>query len=171
MNTPDIKRTQRRASRARVSDKSFPKFAEFMTTRKTRKLWITPENHIIPLSAWHFEYFRDPKISTKYGVIFRDEENTRLDALRVGFVRINYEVNGGRLTIETMRWDRALRELTNSLILANADAIDVAHLHLINKAGQAVQLGCVPLMERRQYGLPINRRSLATWNNLRATKL
>jgi len=142
-----------------------------MTNRKTRKWWITPENETILLSSWHYDYFRNPEISQKYGVIFRDEETTRLDALRVGFVRLNYELNGGCMTIETMRWDRCLRKLIDGFILENADAIDMARINLINLAGQAVQLGCVSLMDLRTFGKPINRMTLGSWNMLRVTRL
>ena len=72
-----------------------PKFNDFPTTPEASKAWINPENEIIPLRTWHYEYFRDhPQIAAKYGVVFRDEETTRLVALRVGFVRVNYERQG-----------------------------------------------------------------------------
>jgi hypothetical protein len=142
-----------------------------MTNRKTRKWWITPENEIILLNSWHYEYFRPPAISQKYGVIFRDEEPTRLDALRVGFVRMNYELKGGCLTIETMRWDRSLRKVVDGFVLEHADAIDMARIHRINLAGQAEQIGCVSLMDLRTFGKPINRMTLGSWNMLRVTRL
>ena len=151
--------------------KGVPKLANVLTNRKSKKLWITPEDEIIPLRSWHYEFFRDPVTSRKYGVIFRDEENTRLDALRVGFVRVNYEVNGGVLTLETMRWDRKLRNLVNALVLENVDAIDMARTNLLANSGQMVQLGCVSLLDLRKYDRPINRFNLGSWNNHRVTKL
>ena len=94
-----------------------------------------------------------------------------MDALRVGFVRVNYEVNGGVLTLETMRWDRKLRNLVNALVLENADAIDMARTNLLANSGQMVQLGCVSLLDLRKYDRPINRFNLGSWNNHRVTKL
>ena len=86
-----------------IAGKEVPKFTEFTTTPSESKVWITPENDLVPLGCWHYEYFHDPKISQKYGVIFGEENPTRLAALRVGFVRVNYERNGGKATIETIR--------------------------------------------------------------------
>lgn len=151
----------------------WPEFqlAKNVMNRKTRKWWISPENEVIPLTTLHYEYFRNPIVSEKYGVPCRDEVNTRLDALRVGFLRINYELNGGHLTLETMRWDRNLRKVVDKFILDNAESIDVAHLHLLNRDGQLLQLGCAPLLQMRLYETPINRLTLGSWNNLRVTKL
>ena len=149
-----------------------PKFNDFRTTPKNCKAWINPENEIIPLNSFHFEYFRDfPQIAAKYGVKFRDEQTTRLDALRVGFVRVNYERNGGEVIIESMRWNRALRNLLDSLIFENEDSIDFARIRIFNKSGQLINLGCVSLMDLRSAGTPINRLTLGSWNYLRAVKL
>jgi hypothetical protein len=59
----------------------------------------------------------------------------------------------------------------DKFILDNADAIDIAHIHLVNREGQAVQLGCAPLLEMRLYKTPINRLTLGSLTNLRLTKL
>ena len=144
-----------------------------MTNRKTKKFWITPapENEFMPLSTFHYQYFQNPMLSEKYGVPFQDEETTRLNALRVGFVRINFEVNGGRLTGETMRWDRVLRKLINAFVLTNAEEIDLARIHLLDRSGHAIQVGAVSLMDLRNTGREINRWNLGSWNNFRVTKL
>jgi hypothetical protein len=143
--------------------------SHFRTSPTTAKGWITPENDIVPLATAHFDYFGDPTKVQKYGVARRDEQTTRLDALRVGFVRLNYEVNGGHLTLETMRWDQTLRQLTTDLVLANAESLDLVHLHRLGEKGQPLQLGCVPLQQWRRYHRSINRRALATWNNFKVT--
>ena len=153
-------------------DKPMPKFSDFPTTPQASKAWINPENEVIPLTSFHFEYFRDyPQVAKKYKVVFRDEQNTRLDALRVGFVRVNYERNGGDVTVETMRWDRALRNLIDGLIFENEPAIDFARIHKLDKSGQLTNIGCVSLMEMRSYGRPINRFNLGSWNCFKAVKL
>ena len=149
-----------------------PKLKDIPTTRRTSKLWITPENEVVPLRTWHYEYFRDhPQIAAKYGVVFRDEQTTRLDALRVGFVRVNYERNGGLVTIETIRWDRQLRNLIDGLILENEDALDMVRIHKVDQTGQAIQVGCVSLMDLRKAGRPITRLTMGSWDNLRVTRL
>jgi hypothetical protein len=149
-----------------------PKFSDFPTTPEASKAWINPENEIIPLRTWHYEYFRDhPQIAAKYGVVFRDEETTRLDALRVGFARVNYERQGGHLIVESMRWNRALRNLIDGLIFQNEDAIDFARIRILDKTGQIIDLGCVSLMDLRSAGTPINRLTLGSWNYLREVKV
>lgn len=173
MKTRDINKTLDMPRGVQAPTVKITNLIEFMTNRKTKKLWITPApaNEIIPLSTFHYQYFQNPMISEKYGVLFRDEETTRLDALRVGFVRINYEVNGGRLTGETMRWDRTLRKLIDAFVLTNAEEIDLVRFHLLDRSGQAIQVGAVSLMDLRDAGKEINRWNLGSWNNFRVTKL
>jgi hypothetical protein len=142
----------------------------FRTDSRTSKFWITPENATVALDCWHYEYFRDPAISRKYGVPFGPEVPTRLAALRVGFVRGNYERNGARLTLETMRHDRLLRKLIDALVLANADALDLVRLHTVDREGQALSVAVAPLHQKRQYGQPINRATLGSWSYSREIK-
>ena len=142
----------------------------FRTDSRTSKFWITPENATVPLDCWHYEYFRDPAISRQYGVPFGPEVPTRLAALRVGFVRGNYERHGGLLTLETMRRDRPLRKLIDAMVLANADALDLVRLNTVDSEGQAIQLGVAPLHQMRQTGQPINRITLGSWSYSRDIK-
>jgi hypothetical protein len=148
---------------------TLPKFVDIKTTPETSKMWITPapENEIIPLRTFHYEYFADPAIAARYGVEYGTEEPTRLAALRVGFVRINYERNGGVVTIESMRWDRALRNLVDRLLFENEDAIDTAWAHMMDKSGQATGVGRVSFMDLRLAGIPINRLTLGSWHNFK----
>ena len=136
----------------------------YRTDRRTSKFWITPQNDLVALDCWHYEYFRDPAIADKYGVPFGPEVPTRLAALRVGFVRGNYERNGGLLTLETMRRDRPLRKLIDALVLANAEALDMVRLHTVDRNGQATQLSVAPLHQMRQTQQPINRATLGSWS-------
>lgn len=138
-----------------------------MTSRDTRKLWISPENVIVPLTTLHFHYFGDPAVALKYNIECQSEILTRLAALRVGFVRINYTLNQGKVTIESMRWNRTLRNLIDQLLFVNADLIDIAQINILNEDGQAREVGRVCFMSRRQAGIPIDRLTLGSWNNFR----
>jgi len=151
---------------------SAPKLNEFTTTRFTSKMWIDPENQLVALHSWHYEYFRDhPKVAEKYGVAFEDEEKTRLAALRVGFIRMNYEKNGGFLTIETMRWDPALRALVDRFIDDNIEALDHMRINLLRADGIAIGVAYVSIMVLRIEGKPVNRRSLGAWNKFPNTRV
>ena len=141
------------------------RFTDFHTTRTASKMWITPDDEVVPLNSWHYEYFRDERIAEKYGVVFGAEIPTRLAALRVGFVRVNYERHGGLLTIESMRFDPLLAVLTDDLVLANADAIDRVRLHLVDGAGMAIGVGTVSLQALRTAGKPVNRLTLGAWHD------
>jgi hypothetical protein len=142
----------------------------FRSTLSTSKLWISPDNKVVPLmGCWHYEYFRDPQIAEKYGVPFGAEIPTRLAALRVGFVRVNYERNGGLLTIESMRFDPLLAVLMDDLVLANADAIDRVRLHLVDGAGMAIGMGTVSLQALRADGKSVSRQTLGSWHDFPTT--
>ena len=109
--------------------------------------WITPENQL--------------------SVATDNAHESDLAALQAGFVRVSYSQR--RLSFQTIRWDTALKALTTELVLNNAELIDVVHAHRLDRNGQDVQLGCLPLHQSRQYNRPIGRRSMATWNNFKAT--
>jgi hypothetical protein len=153
---------------ANVSPLFMLKFSEFKTTPKTSKIWITPENNPVALHCWHYEYFRDPTLAQRYGIVFGDEIPTRLAALRVGFVRGNYERNGGLLTIEAMRRDPPLHQVLDALVLANADALDSVKLITVDSDGQATNVVVLPLHQMRQKGQSINLATLGSWSFSRA---
>ena len=58
---------------------SAPGINEFTTARLTSKMWIDPENGLIPLHTWHHEYFRDhPEIAEAAGVSLQLSGHTHL---------------------------------------------------------------------------------------------
>src|ERR1700679_2215806 len=87
-----------------------PKLASYISDKLTSKAWISPTGSLIPLpSSWHWDYFRNnPEVATTYGIEVTDEQGTRMAALAVGFIRVNYERNTGTLTVEsgTAGWTR-----------------------------------------------------------------
>jgi hypothetical protein len=118
---------------------AIPLLASYRTDRFTTKLWITPDGTYVPLACLHFMYFRDASISDRYGVKFETEQPTRLAALRVGFIRANYETNGGRLTVESMRWDQPARMAVETLIDANREAIDNFEIRILSGEGTVIR--------------------------------
>jgi hypothetical protein len=135
------------------------------TSRGGAKFWIDPQDRVIPLLSLHYEFFRDRATAERCNVPFSGEIATRLAALRVGFVRGNYELNGGLLVLESMRHDRALRTLVDEIVLSNRDALDQVRMTILDAEGSAVHGGAVSLLELRQHQRAINRWSLGSWNN------
>lgn len=146
-------------------------FNSFKTTSKTCKLWVTPENEFVPLSTWHYQYFEDAAISQRYKVPYRDEISTRIAAVGVGFVRINYERNGGRLTIETCRWSPELRQLLELFVLNNADSIDFVFLKTLDTNGNQLSYNSVSFLELRKSGKEISATDLDPWRAISMTKI
>lgn len=118
---------------------TIPLVASYRTTLSTTKAWITPQNTYVPLRCWHWEFFGDREIAMRYGVLFEAEGPTRLAALRVGFIRVNYEINGGRLTIEAMRWEPSARMAVGKLIEANRDSVDNLVVRILSSAGDTIK--------------------------------
>jgi hypothetical protein len=109
-----------------------PDLLVVQTTRFEAKLWVSPRNEFVSLRSLHFEYFRDQGVSEAYGIPLTDETSTRLAALSVGFVRVNYRRNGGLLTVETMRWDASLARTIDHLIAHNRAALDRVRFRLVD---------------------------------------
>ncbi len=137
-----IKRADRERLYALV--KNTTKLKDLRTTRFTAKMWIDPTGKVVPLLTWHYEYFRDhPGEAEKYGVSFADEITTRLEALRKGFIRVNYERNGGMLTIEAgaKGWTQPAIDVIFMLIAVNREAIDCLIIRVLSETGTVIQSG------------------------------
>lgn len=112
------------------------------------KAWILPGGRIAQLgSQEHHDYFNtNPDVAKKYGIRQvkgeqYDAADNRVDALKQGFARINYEKNNGVLTIEARQKDwPSLQESVRKFVEANLNKIDTMDVHLLNdKANKAVQ--------------------------------
>jgi hypothetical protein len=71
------------------------------------KVWILPNGDVQQLGGtWHHQWLHEnPDVSKRFNVSLpafsrEDAEGARQEALKRGFVRINYGVNQGRMTIE-----------------------------------------------------------------------
>jgi len=124
--------------------KNTTKIKDLRTTPFTAKMWIDPTGKVVPLLTFHYEYFRDhPGEAEKYDVAFADEITTRLEALRKGFIRVNYERNGGKLTIEAgaKGWTQPAIEVIFMLIAVNREAIDCLNIAVLSETGAVIQSG------------------------------
>jgi len=141
-NSPSIKGDDRERLYALV--KNATKIKDLRTTPFTAKMWIDPSGKVVPLLTYHYEYFRDyPGEAEKYGVSFADENSTRLEALRKGFIRVNYERKTGKLTIEAgaKGWTQPAIEVIFMLIAVNREAIDCLSLAVLSETGAVIQSG------------------------------
>jgi len=141
-NTSSIKRADWERLYALV--KNTTKLKDFRTTPATAKMWIDPTGKVIPLLTFHYEYFRDnPGEAAKYGIVYGEEDPTRLAALRKGFIRVNYERNGGMLTIEAgaKGWTQPAIDVIFMLIAVNREAIDCLKIAVLSETGAVIQSG------------------------------
>ena len=141
-NSPSIKGDDRERLYALV--KNATKIKDLRTTPFTAKMWIDPSGKVVPLLTYHYEYFRDyPGEAEKYGVSFADETSTRLEALRKGFIRVNYERKTGKLTIEAgaKGWTQPAIDVIFMLIAVNREAIDCLNIAVLSETGAVIQSG------------------------------
>lgn len=106
-----------------------------------QKAWIDPKGEPIQLgSTWHHEWLADnPKIAKKYNITDVDETGSRIQALKAGFARINYNVNSGGLTVEARAKDWPnLRDSVFEFAKSNAGKLDSMTVHLFNDGVKAV---------------------------------
>lgn len=92
------------------------------------KTWILPDGTPVQLGGqWHHDYINEnAPLRKKYNLPEdEDTEQNRIEALKQGFVRVNWAQQTGRMTIEAREKDWAKqREAVRSLVERNADNID-----------------------------------------------
>ncbi|MDB6175058.1 MAG: hypothetical protein JWL59_4369 [Chthoniobacteraceae bacterium] len=125
-----------------------PRFDGYRTDALCSKAWILPDLIIIPLKQMHFRWILEHHVmlSQRYQIDFSglpaEEQPVRLHALNHGFVRVNYERNRGRLTVEanTAFLGLDLQNVIAGLITGNIDLIDNVRVHWLNTAGVATRV-------------------------------
>jgi hypothetical protein len=114
------------------------------TTGGFSRAWILPNGRPVQLgSMWHHEWLdKNPDIVDKYGLKniepFKgtDAEGPREEALRHGFVRVNYNANNGLLTVEARASDWPKQKASVQQIAeSNIDNIDRMRVSLMNDNG------------------------------------
>jgi ribosomal protein S18 acetylase RimI-like enzyme len=105
-----------------------------------KKIWILPNGDVAQLGGtWHHEWLAEnPEVAKKYGVEVgdfsgSDDFETRENALKKGFVRVNWGQNNGTLTIEGRARDwRKIKTAMQQLVEANLDDIDNVQVSLMS---------------------------------------
>lgn len=102
------------------------------------KAWILPNGEPEQLGAsWHHDFINsNPEVRKQYNLPVTDSvEEIRKAALRKGFVRINYGVNDGTLTVEARQkdWDRQ-KDGVAELVRNNLGKVDNMRVFLFNDA-------------------------------------
>lgn len=115
------------------------------------KYWILPNGTIVNLGKqWHYEYIlNNVKTLKKFGIDISEipenptEQETRLYALSKGFVRMNYLVNGGFLTIEapSNNWGRVIKGAIYDFVFDNKDRIDQCRILVLDSQGRPIKRG------------------------------
>lgn len=105
-----------------------------------KKAWVLPNGEVAQLGGdWHHQWLADnPEIAKKYGLTVpeftgNDTENVREDAMRKGFIRVNYGVNNGTLVIEGRAKDwRKIKSTMENMVESNIDDVDNVTVHLFD---------------------------------------
>lgn len=106
-----------------------------------KKAWITPEGQPVQLGGqFHHEYLAE---HPEYGIKVTESpsvaEDSRVDALKKGFARINYAVNSGTLNVEARAadWPKQ-RDAVRQFVESNLGDIDNFRLVLMDPAVKSV---------------------------------
>jgi len=117
-----------------VRKKVYQYFRNYLPHQAFRKGWILPDGEFVPV-ALHADYIVENRkmLKRKFGVDLSGVEKAahpetaiRLRALDCGFVRVNYEVRNGTLTIEAKKkfWRAALLKSVVAFLTEIIDLID-----------------------------------------------
>jgi hypothetical protein len=107
----------------------------------TSKMWILPNGKQVSISTQHYEWAMHNQefLAQRFGVNLarvqkRGDTAIRMHLLRRGFVRVNYEHKGGRLTIEASHrsWGPTQHRGCRSVIRTNLQDISFVVVRLLN---------------------------------------
>jgi len=133
-----------------VKKSSAPTLSSYKSDGKTSKMWILPDGKTVALkNLWHYNWILDNKtfLKTKYKVDFAkivpDEQPIRVHAINNGFFRVNYEHNGGTLTVEGnySHFTKRIKDSIFMIVADNLDYIDNINVTLMNYNGKVVKTG------------------------------
>jgi hypothetical protein len=107
------------------------------------KAWILPDGTPVQLGGkWHHEFINEsPELRSKYGLpMDENTEQNRIEALKEGFVQVNWADASGRITIEAREkdWPKQ-REAVRSFVERNADKIDWIKVYLFDDTVQSIK--------------------------------
>ena len=118
------------------------KLNSYTTDKLTAKMWIFPDGKVQSLNLWHYRWLQaNPKVAAKYGLnvakLPDEEQPVRLAALKVGFVRVNYELRDGTITIESnvRHWTSKIKDSVFMLVADNVESIYNIRISLLDDKG------------------------------------
>jgi hypothetical protein len=114
-----------------------------------KKAWITPDGMPVQLGGqWHHDWLAEhPEYGIKVSGTPSMDEDARVDALKKGFVRINYGQNTGTLVVEARAkdWPKQ-RDNVRQFVESNLGDIDNLKIALLDpKAGEVIDSNSVKL--------------------------
>lgn len=111
------------------------------------KMWVLPSGEPIPLGGkWHHDWLAEHREEMKKRFKMevpefpgQDVEGVREDALKRGFVRINYLKGSGTLVVEARARDwRHQKDSVEQIVESNLDNIDNITIHLLDDSVKKV---------------------------------
>lgn len=145
----------------------------YSSDKRTSKMWILPDGKVVALKGmWHYDWILRNKaaLKKKYKVDFSklpaEEAPIRLHAINKGFFRVNYEHNGGVLTVEGVAsfFTRKIKDAIFFIVLENVDYIDNINITLMNSSGKVVKDGYAQMFmmsnEEKMDNIPLVTESL-----------
>ena len=117
----------------------------------TSKAWILPNDVVVDLNSWHARWLEKHAdlIRRKFKLAVPEggtEQEVRMWALKHGFTRINYEHNGGRLTVETNRkwWTKKRKDSVWMFAMEHVGGIDNITVNVLDDKARVIQQGYTP---------------------------
>ena len=118
----------------------------------TSKMWILPDGKAVSIGQQHYQWLQGhPQVAAKFNLdvaALPDDDNAvRLAAINKGFVRVNYDYRGGRLTVEANRryWTSKIKDAIFVLVADNVGAVDNMVVNLLNDTAMVAQHGYAQL--------------------------
>ena len=118
----------------------------------TSKMWILPDGRPVSIGSLHFRWLQtNPNVALEFGLELAslpdDDTAIRLAALNRGFVRVNYEIRYGRLTVEANSrfWTSRIKDAVFVIIARNLDALDSMQARLLDDKGFIIRSGFASL--------------------------
>lgn len=112
----------------------------YRTDTLTAKMWILPNGEVKSINKWHYKWILDNKeLAGRYGIdvdsLPDDETPVRIEAIKAGFFRVNYEVRNGALTIEGLanKFHKKIKDAIFMLVMENSGHIGYFNLNLFNE--------------------------------------
>lgn len=127
---------------------NYKKVADYRTDTRTSKMWVTPKGEVINLTGgmWHHNFVQQNAKKYKIKLAHKGED-MRLDAINVGWFRVNYETNSGDLTIEGKRkyYTGKIKDALFGVIKRNLNSINDVVLTLFDDKFNIVAHGSANL--------------------------